>query len=41
MFPPDAARSLAAQLIMGVAYLHSNDVCHREAGGTEESALTS
>ncbi|EAS36666.3 CMGC/SRPK protein kinase [Coccidioides immitis RS] len=28
MFPPDAARSLAAQLIMGLAYLHSNDVCH-------------
>ncbi|KMP05336.1 kinase domain containing [Coccidioides immitis RMSCC 2394] len=28
MFPPDAARSLAAQLIMGLAYLHSNDVYH-------------
>ncbi|KAK2747353.1 hypothetical protein FQN55_005102 [Onygenales sp. PD_40] len=28
MFPPDAARSIAAQLIMGLNYLHANDVCH-------------
>jgi serine/threonine protein kinase len=28
MFPPDAARSVAAQLIMGLSYLHANDVCH-------------
>ncbi|KAK2808117.1 hypothetical protein FQN50_005035 [Emmonsiellopsis sp. PD_5] len=31
MFPRDAARSVAAQLIMGLSYLHANDVCH---GGT-------
>ncbi|PGH05300.1 CMGC/SRPK protein kinase [Blastomyces parvus] len=28
MFPCDAARSIAAQLIMGLSYLHANDVCH-------------
>ncbi|EDN04048.1 predicted protein [Histoplasma mississippiense (nom. inval.)] len=28
MFPQDAARSIAAQLIMGLNYLHENDVCH-------------
>ncbi|TPX24489.1 hypothetical protein DIZ76_013836 [Coccidioides immitis] len=28
MFPRDAARSIAAQLIMGLNYLHANDVCH-------------
>ncbi|PGH10977.1 hypothetical protein AJ79_05128 [Helicocarpus griseus UAMH5409] len=28
MFPRDAARSVAAQLIMGLNYLHMNDVCH-------------
>lgn len=28
MFPPNAARSTAAQLIMGLSYLHENDVCH-------------
>jgi serine/threonine protein kinase len=28
MFPLNAARSLAAQLIMGLSYLHANDVCH-------------
>ncbi|KAL4904765.1 kinase-like domain-containing protein [Aspergillus multicolor] len=27
-FPLDAARSLAALLIMGWSYLHANDVCH-------------
>jgi serine/threonine protein kinase len=29
MFPRDVARSVAAQLIMGLSYLHANDVCHR------------
>ena len=28
MFPRDAARSIAAQLILGLSYLHANDVCH-------------
>ncbi|KAK2758675.1 hypothetical protein FQN54_003365 [Arachnomyces sp. PD_36] len=28
MFPRDAARSVAAQLLMGLSYLHANDVCH-------------
>ncbi|KAL4961928.1 kinase domain-containing protein [Aspergillus stella-maris] len=28
MFPRDAARSIAAQLIMGLYYLHKNDICH-------------
>lgn len=28
MFPRDAARSITAQLIMGLSYLHANDVCH-------------
>jgi serine/threonine-protein kinase SRPK3 len=28
MFPLDSARSIAAQAIMGLAYLHSNGVCH-------------
>ena len=31
MFPTETARSIAAQLIMGVSYLHSRAVCH---GGT-------
>ncbi|EFR02617.1 CMGC/SRPK protein kinase [Nannizzia gypsea CBS 118893] len=26
--PADAARSIAAQLIMGLDYLHTNDICH-------------
>ncbi|KAM4058797.1 kinase [Hirsutella rhossiliensis] len=28
MFPAEAARSIAAQCLMGLAYLHSNGVCH-------------
>lgn len=28
MFPRDAARSVAVQLIMGLSYLHANGVCH-------------
>ncbi|KAL4791518.1 kinase domain-containing protein [Aspergillus venezuelensis] len=28
MFPRDAARSIAAQLIIGLCYLHKNDICH-------------
>lgn len=28
MFPVDAARSAAAQLIMGLLYLHANGICH-------------
>lgn len=31
MFPIETARSIVAQLIMGVSYLHSRGVCH---GGT-------
>jgi hypothetical protein len=31
MFPTETARSIAAQLIMGVSFLHSRGVCH---GGT-------
>lgn len=32
MFPAETARSIAAQLILGLAYLHSRGVCH---GGEE------
>jgi len=32
MFPLDAARSAAAQLIMGLSYMHASGVCH---GGNE------
>ncbi|KAF1971940.1 kinase domain-containing protein [Bimuria novae-zelandiae CBS 107.79] len=28
MFPLDAARSLAAQLVLGLSYLHASDICH-------------
>jgi serine/threonine protein kinase len=28
MFPVETARSIAAQLVMGVSYLHSRGVCH-------------
>ncbi|KAI2291992.1 hypothetical protein LOZ07_004841 [Ophidiomyces ophidiicola] len=28
MFPREAARSIAAQCLMGLSYLHANDVCH-------------
>ena len=35
-FPRDAARSIAAQLIMGIYYLHKNDICH---GGMLPQAL--
>ncbi|KAL3471766.1 kinase domain-containing protein [Aspergillus californicus] len=28
MFPHEAARALAAQLILGLSYIHSSDVCH-------------
>ncbi|KAJ5776091.1 uncharacterized protein N7511_001102 [Penicillium nucicola] len=28
MFPLDAARSTAAQLLLGLSYLHANGVCH-------------
>ncbi|RAL16730.1 kinase-like protein [Aspergillus homomorphus CBS 101889] len=30
MFPPDAARSLAAQLLLEMSYLHANGICHGE-----------
>ena len=28
MFPPNAARSLAAQLFLGLSYLHASGICH-------------
>jgi serine/threonine protein kinase len=37
MFPRDAARSIAAQLIMGMSYLHANDICH---GGMQNTSLS-
>lgn len=33
MFPPDAARSTAAQLLLGLSYLHASCICH---GGMEK-----
>lgn len=35
MFPPDAARSAAAQLLLGVSYLHDRDICHGGMCGNE------
>lgn len=32
MFPPDAARSTAAQLLLGLSYLHANGICHGGEG---------
>ena len=32
MFPLDAARSVAAQLLLGLSYLHTNDICHGGLG---------
>lgn len=28
MFPPDAAKSITAQLLLGLSHLHANGVCH-------------
>lgn len=28
MFPLEAARSTAAQLLLGLSYLHANGICH-------------
>lgn len=28
MFLPDAARSIAAQLLLGLSYLQANGICH-------------
>ena len=36
MFPPDAARSTVAQLLLGLSYLHRNGICH---GGEDHSAV--
>ncbi|SMQ56275.1 unnamed protein product [Zymoseptoria tritici ST99CH_3D7] len=30
MFPPEAARSIAAQIMIGLAYLHARGVCHAD-----------
>lgn len=36
MFPPNAARSTAAKLLLGLSYLHANGICH---GGEHISAV--
>lgn len=36
MFPPDAARSIAAQLLLGLSYVHANGICH---GGEDNKAV--
>ena len=36
MFPVDAARSTAAQLLLGLSYLHANGICH---GGEDSHAV--
>ncbi|KAJ5966440.1 hypothetical protein N7481_013154 [Penicillium waksmanii] len=33
MFPLEAARSTAAQLLLGLSHLHANDICHGDLDG--------
>lgn len=40
MFPVETARSTAAQLILGLSYLHSQGVCHGGASGTHIPVLS-